>query len=269
MRFVINQADGYLRGDLYERRTAEETREFLLAMAQAARTSRASRALISVHASQPVFRVQQYGLPEFLAILASRPDHRVAIVADDMAGRLCQQYVVTLAKLSNLNVESFTDERRAIAWLRDEHVHVHLRGARPAADRGWLWRSPFPGHAVKKAASSRRILVVEDNLDSVQSLVVLLRDLGHEVDFAIDGYIALETLSRTRPDFVFLDLGLPGIDGFDVCERIKRDPALRSTRVVAVTAYAGDEYRERARAAGFEFFIVKPVGIDFFEDVLR
>ncbi len=118
-------------------------------------------------------------------------------------------------------------------------------------------------------ARSRRVLVVEDNVDSARSLAMLLRALGHEVELALDGEQALQALSRTRPEFVFLDLRLPGVDGFQICERIKRDPALRSARVIALTGCSIEECREKALAAGFDSFVAKPAGMEFFEDVLR
>jgi DNA-binding response OmpR family regulator len=102
----------------------------------------------------------------------------------------------------------------------------------------------------------RRVLVVEDNLDAVHSLVVLLRQDGHAVDFAINGYAALDVAQRFQPDVVLLDLGLPGLDGFDVCRRLKNSaPGLR---IIAVTAYGGEEHRARARAAGCDIHVVKP-----------
>jgi DNA-binding response OmpR family regulator len=68
-----------------------------------------------------------------------------------------------------------------------------------------------------------RILVVEDNLDSVHSLAMLLRDMGHEVEYAINGYAALSVAQVFKPEVVFLDLGLPGLDGFEVCRAMKAD----------------------------------------------
>jgi CheY-like chemotaxis protein len=64
---------------------------------------------------------------------------------------------------------------------------------------------------------------------------------------------------RLRPDIVLLDLNLPGLSGFDVCKRIKANPALKKTRVIALTAYTQDEYRQRATAMGCEQYLVKPV----------
>jgi hypothetical protein len=118
MRFSISHVGNYLRGDLYRRKTAEETREFLQAVAAAALENGVDRVLISVHASRPVFRVQQLDLPQLFETIASRPAHRVATVADSFEGRLAQQYVVTLARQRGLNVRSFSSEAEAAAWLQ-------------------------------------------------------------------------------------------------------------------------------------------------------
>ena len=117
----------------------------------------------------------------------------------------------------------------------------------------------LPDSPAEKTATPRRILVVEDNLDGVHSLVLLLRDMGHEVEYAINGYAALDMAGRIRPEIVLLDLNLPGLSGFDVCRRIKANPALKGARVIALTAYTQDEYRQRATAMGCERYLVKPV----------
>jgi len=121
---------------------------------------------------------------------------------------------------------------------------------------------------VTKTLLPKRVLVVEDNLDSVHTLAYLLNDMGHSVEYAINGYVALDVARRFRPDFVLLDLGLPGIDGFEVCRQIKRDPELRSCRVIALTAFSQDEYRARAKNAGCELYLVKPVDTKVLEDLL-
>ena len=118
---------------------------------------------------------------------------------------------------------------------------------------------PRPGaDAPGNTAVSRRILVVEDHLDSVHTLTYLLRQSGHHVQYAINGYVAL-TIARTfRPEIVLLDLGLPGINGFEVCRRLKREPGLQA-RIIAITAMGTDEDRARSRAAGCDHHLVKPV----------
>lgn len=108
------------------------------------------------------------------------------------------------------------------------------------------------------SASPRRVLVVEDNLDTVHSLVMLLRRDGHQVDFAINGYAALEAAQRFRPEVVLLDLGLPGLDGYEVCSRLRSEPGSAGAWIIAVSAYAHDEHRVRSRAAGCDLHVGKP-----------
>ena len=117
-------------------------------------------------------------------------------------------------------------------------------------------------------ATPRRILVVEDNLDNVHSLVFLLRDQGHAVEYAINGYAALDAARKFKPDIVLLDLGLPGMDGFELCRRIKRDASLSGTRVFAVTAYNDEISRGRSIDAGCEAHFVKPLNLQALADLL-
>ena len=132
------------------------------------------------------------------------------------------------------------------------------RRPEPFIVRGGIARTTLP----------KRVLVVEDNLDSVHTLALLLSDMGHKVEYAINGYVAINVARRFHPDFVLLDLGLPGIDGFEVCRQIKRDPELRSCRVIALTAFSQHEFRARAKEAGCELYLVKPVEAKVLEDLL-
>ncbi len=118
MRFTIRRVDAYVRGDLYDRETGEETRQFLQALADKARTHGADRVLVCIHSSRALFNVQQFGLSTFLDLLASRSGHRVALVADTWEVQLAQQYVATLARLKGLAVRTFSREADAIAWLK-------------------------------------------------------------------------------------------------------------------------------------------------------
>jgi CheY-like chemotaxis protein len=123
--------------------------------------------------------------------------------------------------------------------------------------------------SAKRAAVYRRILVVEDDIDSARSLTWILRDMGHDVEYAINGYVAVDMAERLHPEFVFLDLALPGMNGFEVCRRLKRMPGLDGTRIIAVSAYAQAEYRQRAKDAGCDAYIVKPLDpsiLDFLLD---
>ena len=120
MRFTITGAADHVRGDLYERRTIEETRRFLDALAGEALRRGTDLVLISVHSSAAIFRTEQFGLPAFLDLLASRPAHRIALVADTWEVQLAHQYVAMLARLRGLTVRSFRNESEASAWLRSE-----------------------------------------------------------------------------------------------------------------------------------------------------
>ena len=121
---------------------------------------------------------------------------------------------------------------------------------------------------VKKTTAPKRVLVIEDHIDSARSLAFLLADMGHEVEYAINGYVGLDIALRFLPDFVLLDIGLPGMDGFEVCRRIKRKPALEGVRVIAVTAWAQEEYRARSKEVGCELHLVKPVPVPVLEELL-
>lgn len=125
----------------------------------------------------------------------------------------------------------------------------------------------LPSYVVK-ATNPRQVLIIEDSLDSVHTLVLLLRDMGHVVDYAINGYVGLDVARRMRPEFVLLDIGLPGLNGYEVCKRLKADPTLQDTKVVIVTAYSGDEHREKSHAAGCDLHLVKPVPVRVLEDLL-
>jgi DNA-binding response OmpR family regulator len=116
-----------------------------------------------------------------------------------------------------------------------------------------------PSQTVKRAAVSRRVLVVEDDIDSARSLTWILRDMGHDVEYAINGYVAVDIAQQMRPQFVLLDLALPGMNGFEVCKRLRRMAALEGVRIIAISAYAQDEYRQRSKEAGCDAYIVKPL----------
>ena len=115
-----------------------------------------------------------------------------------------------------------------------------------------------PELPVLQAAPNCRILVVDDDLDYLHSLAALLRDKGHEVWFAINGYAALEAASHFHPQLVLLDMGLPDMDGCEVARRLKRLAAFVAP-IVAVTARSSEADRQRSFAAGCVGHLVKPV----------
>ncbi len=109
------------------------------------------------------------------------------------------------------------------------------------------------------SAPPRRVLVVDDQADSTDSLALFLRLRGHQVHTAADGPGALEEFARCQPEVVFLDLGLPGMSGYDVARRLRAMPEARDVRLVAVTGYGTEADREQTRAAGFDVHLAKPV----------
>lgn len=105
----------------------------------------------------------------------------------------------------------------------------------------------------------RRILVVDDNRDSASTLAILLRLMGNVTQTANDGLEAVEVASEFRPDVVLLDLGLPKLDGYEACRRIRQQPGGADMVIVAVTGWDQDEDRVRTSEAGFDHHLVKPV----------
>jgi two-component system CheB/CheR fusion protein len=114
----------------------------------------------------------------------------------------------------------------------------------------------------------RRILVVEDNPEIGEYLVVLLRGMGQKVELASDGSTALELAHRFRPNMVFLDIGLPDMDGFAVAQALRREPGNDQLRIVALTAFHTDEYRRRAIQAGCDLHLVKPLDARLLSNLL-
>ena len=115
---------------------------------------------------------------------------------------------------------------------------------------------------------SRRILIVDDSRDGGESLAMLLRVLGAEVSLAHSGRAALESINTFRPDVVLLDIGMPGMDGYEVARRIRANPKNRDMQLIALTGWGQDEDRQRSTAAGFNHHLVKPADIDQLRQLL-
>jgi two-component system CheB/CheR fusion protein len=113
----------------------------------------------------------------------------------------------------------------------------------------------------------RRILVIEDNLDSAEMLREALSMSGHEVAVAHDGEEGVARAHAFRPDVVICDIGLPGLDGYEVARRISADHDL-SPALIALTGYALPEDRQKAREAGFHQHLTKPLEIAALEEIL-
>ncbi|HKB40632.1 MAG TPA: ATP-binding protein, partial [Gemmataceae bacterium] len=124
------------------------------------------------------------------------------------------------------------------------------------------------GAVARGRSAARRILVVDDNKDAADSLAMLLGVLGNDVRTAGDGWRAVEVAGEYRPDLVFLDIGLPGMDGYAVARRLRALPALGGAVLVAVTGYGSLGDRQRSEEAGFYGHMVKPVEFAALEELL-
>jgi len=112
-------------------------------------------------------------------------------------------------------------------------------------------------------------LVVDDNQDAAETLAIVLRLDGHTVAVAFDGATALDKAARFRPQAVLLDIGMPGMDGYQLVRELRAQEATRSAVIVAVTGYGQPDDRARAKAAGFNGHLAKPVDPELLTAVLR
>jgi PAS domain S-box-containing protein len=122
--------------------------------------------------------------------------------------------------------------------------------------------------AAPRSARHHRILVVDDNEDAADSLAVLIRLLGHDVQLAHDGVEAMDQARAFHPDIVFLDLGMPRMDGIEAARRLRSSPGGEQLRLVALTGWGQATDRERTRAAGFDAHLVKPIDTTVLAQVL-
>jgi two-component system CheB/CheR fusion protein len=127
---------------------------------------------------------------------------------------------------------------------------------------------PRPGVTVPRRGPSRRVLVVDDNVDAANSIAKILRLFGHEVECVYDGPSALALAETFRPDVFVLDIGLPGMDGYELARRLRADHAFQRTPLLAVTGYGQDEDRSRSREAGFNYHLAKPVDPEVLHDIV-
>jgi CheY-like chemotaxis protein/nitrogen-specific signal transduction histidine kinase len=119
--------------------------------------------------------------------------------------------------------------------------------------------SPLPGASVDHANGARRVLVVDDNEDAAVSLAALLRLSGHHARTVHEPFETLAVAEADRPDVILLDIGMPGLDGYQLARRIRSQPWGRDIVLVAVTGWGREEDRERSRDEGFDRHLVKPV----------
>lgn len=125
-----------------------------------------------------------------------------------------------------------------------------------------------PGLGASAPLSTHRILVVDDNRDAAESLGILLRMLGAEVRVAFSGPDALAELPSYHPSAIFLDIGMPGMDGHEVARRIRLQPELEGVLLIALTGWGKADDRQRSRKAGFDHHLVKPADLGALESLL-
>jgi two-component system CheB/CheR fusion protein len=140
-------------------------------------------------------------------------------------------------------------------------VRLPLALDEDAADGPVRSRTPTPG-------GRRRVLIIEDNVDAADSLREALELSEHEVEIAHDGPAGIDRARKYRPEVVFCDIGLPGMDGFDVARAFRADDALKGAYLVALSGYALPEDLQRASEAGFDQHLAKPTNLDTLERTL-
>lgn len=123
-------------------------------------------------------------------------------------------------------------------------------------------------HPSALPSSAARLLIVEDNFDSAEILSLLLERDGFDVRIALDAQEALDTIAEFNPDIAILDIGLPGITGYELIAKLKDNPELKACRFVALTGYTGGEVSRQTARAGFDAHLTKPVDLSSLRRVM-
>jgi PAS domain S-box-containing protein len=160
---------------------------------------------------------------------------------------------------------------RKIAELHNGSLTVHSEGENKGS--AFTLRLPLAPATLARASHapdsrphepamtpSRRVLIVDDNTDAATTMQLLLNSLGHETEIASTGPEALQRAPEFRPDVVLLDIGLPGLDGYEVARRLRATAGQKQVRIVAVTGWGQPADHEKSQEAGFDLHLVKPVG---------
>ena len=113
-----------------------------------------------------------------------------------------------------------------------------------------------------------RILVVDDNEGCAKTLMWTMEILGHEAQCTLDGYSAIEIAKTFQPEVVLLDIGLPVMNGYEICQAMRNIPALQHTVFIAQTGWGDKEHQERSKKAGFNYHLVKPISIETLKIIL-
>jgi CheY-like chemotaxis protein len=117
--------------------------------------------------------------------------------------------------------------------------------------------------------SGRKVLLVDDNVDAMEMMAFLLAEMGYEAHTTADAGNLVQLALEQRPDVIVLDIGLPGVDGYELARMLKRHPQLAAIRLVAHTGYGSPEDRRKAQEAGFDAHLVKPAELEDLEKALQ
>ena len=138
------------------------------------------------------------------------------------------------------------------------------RGGNPKSTSGGVPDDLSEAHGLEHP-----ILVVEDDIDNARSLALLLGCMGHKVEYAINGIVGLHLAQQIRPRVIILDLKLPDIHGADMARQIRGHPDLKNVRIIAITGSNFQKDHDRARAAGCDEVLTKPVAPELFDQLIR
>lgn len=153
-----------------------------------------------------------------------------------------------IAELHGGRAQIFSD---GVGQGAEAVVHVPLHGAAAVTQ-------PVAAQDVPRATSTKRVLVIDDNVDVAEMLAAYLQQIGHDVIQAHDGRTGLDAALQHQPEVIVCDIGLPGLDGYEIARTLRQIPQLRSSLLVAVSGYGESADRDKARIAGFSHHITKP-----------
>ena len=206
----------------------------------------------------------------------------IETVADHVVGTFAM-YFSAPRKATEAELESATrlTHSAAIIIAHYQETQNRLRAEAALQESAPKERAPSPIIDSKRNATarhssmetsgdvvSRRILIVDDNSDGAQSLAMLLRMAGHETRVASDGLDAITQAEGSPPEIMLIDIGLPNLNGYEVCRRIRAQAWGQSMLLIAITGWGREDDRAQAKMAGFDHHFVKPVDIDVLEAMI-